>query len=57
MIQKLIAFVGGGDVENIRKMIRPSLNRMDKETSVLIDNYPTQIEVKEIIETLNRMKI
>ena len=34
-----------------------SILSMDKETSVLIDNYPTQIEVNEIIKILSRMKI
>ena len=57
VIQKLIAFIGGGDLENIKKMVKPSLNRMDKEMSILIDNYPTQIKVNEIVKTLNRIKI
>lgn len=57
IIQKLVAFIGNGDPENIQKIIKPSLNRMGKETSVLIDNYPTQIEIDEIIKTLSRIKI
>ncbi len=56
VIEKIVEFIGGGDVDEIKKMIKPSLNRMDQKISVLRENYPSNIKVDTILETLNSIK-
>ena len=56
IIEKIVDFVGSGDIEEIKKMIKPSLNRMGKEISTLRPSYPTNTNIDGILKTLDSMK-
>lgn len=56
VIEKIVEFIGSGSVDEIKKMIKPSLNRMDEETSALRESYPSNIKVDTILETLNSIR-
>lgn len=54
VIEKIIAFIGSGNVQDVKAVIDASLNRKKNETSQL--NYPACKEVDRILETLNTLK-
>ena len=55
--QRLVEFIGSGDAQKIRGMIKPSLNRMDKKVLRLREWYPSHTEINETIKFLDTIKI
>jgi len=56
VIKKIVEFIGDGHVDEVKKMIKPTLNRMSKEISVLRENYPTNSKIDTVLEKLNAIK-
>lgn len=57
IIQKLIEFIGADNPEDIKKIIKTSLNRKTKEVSFLVENYPLHKDTIEILKILDKIKI
>ena len=56
VLQKLINFTGKGNIDNLKKVITPELDRSTKEINKLIEIYPLPQSTREVLETLEKLK-
>lgn len=57
ILENIVKFVGGGDVNSLKKKISGSLNRSTKEIKELREYYPLDTETQKVYESLERLKV
>jgi len=57
VIEKIIEFVGGGDLNEIKNIINEKLDRKSHEAKRIHEYYPRNKEVEKILEQLDKFKV